>query len=84
MTIGQFLETLAGKICCDLGFSFDGTPFEDQSIEDLGNILENKCGYEKYGTEILYSGKSGKQLSTEIFKSSYLLPTIKTMVVKIK
>lgn len=80
MTIGQFLETLAGKICCDLGFSFDGTPFEDQSIEDLGNILESKCGYEKYGTEILYSGISGKKLNTEIFMGPTYYQRLKQMV----
>ena len=48
MTIGQFLESLGGKIGCLLGFYFDGTPFEEQNIEELADILEKQCGFEKY------------------------------------
>ena len=67
MTLGQFLETLGGKIGVMLGFYFDGTPFEDQSIENIGEILEKECGFEKYGNEILYNGRTGKQLSCKLF-----------------
>ena len=67
MTIGQFLESLSGKIGLELGFLFDGTTFEEQSIEELGEVLQAKCGYHKHGTEVMYSGRTGKQLSSDIF-----------------
>ena len=73
MTIGQFLETIGGKIGSQLGFFFDGTPFENQSITELGNILESECGYEKYGTEILYNGRTGKQLSTKFLLVQHII-----------
>ena len=60
MTLGQFLETLGGKYRSYVyNFYFDGTPFEDQSIENIGEILEKECGFEKYGNEILYNGRTG-------------------------
>jgi DNA-directed RNA polymerase II subunit RPB2 len=80
MTIGQFLETIGGKIGSNLGFFFDGTPFENQSITELGDILQSECGYEKYGTEILYNGRTGRQLSTEIFIGPTYYQRLKQMV----
>ena len=80
MTIGQFLESLGGKIGCMLGFYFDGTPFEEQNIEELGEILEKECGFEKYGTEILYNGRTGKQMSSEIFMGPTFYQRLKQMV----
>ncbi len=80
MTIGQFLESLGGKIALQLGFIFDGTTFENQSIEELGTILETKCNYEKYGTEVLYSGRTGKQLTSNIFIGPTFYQRLKQMV----
>ena len=80
MTIGQFLESLGGKIGLSLGFLFDGTSFEQQSIEELGDALQEKCGYHKHGTELLYSGRTGKQLSSEIFIGPTFYQRLKQMV----
>jgi DNA-directed RNA polymerase beta subunit len=80
MTIGQFLESLGGKIGLGLGFLFDGTSFEEQSIEELGEVLQGKCGYHKHGTELLYSGRTGKQLSSEIFIGPTFYQRLKQMV----
>ena len=67
MTIGQFIESIMGKICSTLGFFGDGTPFTNINSESICDVLENKCGMNKYGDEILYNGMEGKQLKTKIF-----------------
>ena len=80
MTIGQFLEGLGGKIASFLGFYLDGTPFEEQSIHDLGNILQGNCNFNKKGTEILYNGRSGTQLESDIFIGPTYYQRLKQMV----
>ena len=80
MTIGQFLESLGGKIGIHLGFCLNGTPFEEQSIQDLGDILQNQCGYNRNGTEIMYNGRTGKQLESEIFIGPTYYQRLKQMV----
>jgi len=80
MTIGQFLESLGGKLAASLGFILDGTPFEEQNIRDLGSILQNKCNFDSRGTEILYNGRTGKQMSTEIFIGPTYYQRLKQMV----
>ena len=80
MTIGQFLESLGGKLSTSLGFCLNGTPFEEQNIQDLGDILQEKCGYDRKGTEILYNGRSGKQLESEIFIGPTYYQRLKQMV----
>ncbi len=80
MTIGQFLEGIGGKISSSLGFNLDGTPFEEQSIHDLGKILQDRCNFDKKGTEILYNGRSGRQLESEIFIGPTYYQRLKQMV----
>ena len=80
MTIGQFLEVLGSKVAVDLGFIFDGTAFQDQNLEELGEILEEKCGYDRTGNEILYSGRSGEQLDCEFFIGPTFYQRLKQMV----
>jgi DNA-directed RNA polymerase II subunit RPB2 len=67
MTIAQFMETLLGKVCCELGFLGDGSPFNDVTIEKLSEILRDKLGMEPYGNEILYNGYNGRMMETSIF-----------------
>lgn len=67
MTIAQFMETLLGKVCCELGFLGDGSPFNDVTIEKLSTILRDKLGMEPYGNEILYNGYTGRMIETSIF-----------------
>ena len=42
-----------GKICCVYGFSADATPFTNINSADISDILEKKCGMDRYGDEIL-------------------------------
>jgi hypothetical protein len=80
MTLGQLLECVSGKMCCDLGCFNDATPFTNIDHEEIYDIVENVCGYSKHGDEILYSGINGKQLSTKIFIGPTYYQRLKHMV----
>jgi DNA-directed RNA polymerase beta subunit len=67
MTIAQLMETLLGKVGCELGALGDGTPFNKTTVEDLARLLCDELGMEPYGNEILYNGYTGKQMNTKIF-----------------
>jgi DNA-directed RNA polymerase II subunit RPB2 len=67
MTIAQLMETLLGKIGCEVGSLGDGTPFNETTLEGLTHILRDKLGMEPHGNEILYNGYTGRQMDTSIF-----------------
>jgi DNA-directed RNA polymerase beta subunit len=79
MTIGQLMECIMGKACCHIGAAGDSTPFTDCSVESIANIL-GKSGYERYGNEILYNGRTGEQMKTEIFIGPTYYQRLKHMV----
>ena len=66
MTIGQFMECVMGKASAELGIRSDSTPFTNIDKSKMCDLLE-ECGFEKYGNEVLYSGRTGKQLKVSIF-----------------
>lgn len=66
MTIGQLIEVIMGKACLHLGTYGDSTPFTDVSVEEVADILEG-CGMERYGNEIMYNSRTGRQMETLIF-----------------
>ena len=80
MTIGQFTESLLGKACSTLGFIGDGTPFQKDINEDICDILESHCNFNRHGDEILYSGITGEQMSTKIFIGPTYYQRLKHMV----
>ena len=79
MTIGQLMECIMGKAACHLGTYGDSTPFTDCSVEGIANILE-RSGYERYGNEVLYNGRTGQQIQTEIFIGPTYYQRLKHMV----
>lgn len=79
MTIGQLLETIMGKACCMLGAFGDSTPFNECNVEDIADILES-YGMERYGNEILYNGRTGEMIRTEIFIGPTYYQRLKHMV----
>ena len=79
MTIGQLMECIMGKACCHIGAAGDSTPFTDCSVESIANVL-SKSGFEKYGNEILYNGRTGEQMKTEIFIGPTYYQRLKHMV----
>ena len=79
MTIGQLMECIMGKASCHLGTYGDATPFTDCSVEGIASILE-RSGYERYGNEVLYNGRTGQQIQTEIFIGPTYYQRLKHMV----
>jgi DNA-directed RNA polymerase beta subunit len=79
MTMGQLMECIMGKAGCELGAYGDATPFNNCSVEDISKILE-KFKYERYGNEILYNGRTGEQVKTEIFIGPTYYQRLKHMV----
>ena len=67
MTIAQLMETLLGKMGCELGCLGDGSPFNNVTLESITRLMRDKLGMEPQGNEILYNGFTGKQMETSIF-----------------
>jgi len=80
MTMGQLMECLMGKASAMLGSIGDSTPFTDCSVEQLAEILQAH-GLERYGNEILYNGRTGEQIHTEIFIGPTYYQRLKHMTV---
>ncbi|KAL8370558.1 hypothetical protein RB595_000774 [Gaeumannomyces hyphopodioides] len=70
MTIGMFVESLAGKSGALHGLAQDSTPFrfdeEDTAAEYFGHQLM-KAGYNYHGNEPMYSGITGQELAADIY-----------------
>lgn len=79
MTIGQILEVIFSKVAAISGKQYDGTPFNGQNIEPIGDLLE-KYGFERYGNEVLYNGMTGEQIESEIFMGPCYYQKLKHMV----
>lgn len=67
MTIAQLMETLLGKVACEVGALGDGTPFGKCTVEGLASLLRDELGMEPYSNELLYNGFTGRQMETNIF-----------------
>jgi DNA-directed RNA polymerase II subunit RPB2 len=80
MTIGQLIETVAGKMGAMKGYSIDGTPFTKMDPNDLGTILEKECGFQRNGLEVLYNGRTGEQIESMIFVGPSYYHRLKHMV----
>jgi DNA-directed RNA polymerase subunit B len=66
MTIGQFLESMAGKVAAARGRPVDGTPFTNEGPEELKRALL-ELGFSPTGREILYNGATGEKFVADIF-----------------
>jgi DNA-directed RNA polymerase subunit B len=66
MTVGQFIESIAGKVAALRGEFVDGTPFDNERAESLMDILR-KLGFKASGRELMYDGVSGKMFEAEVF-----------------
>ena len=79
MTIAQLKETLLGKILLELGLFGDGTSFGDLDMNTIRKELQ-KNNYESNGNELLYDGKTGEQIETNIFIGPVYYQRLKHMV----
>ncbi|KAI9868665.1 MAG: DNA-directed RNA polymerase I subunit RPA2 [Trichoglossum hirsutum] len=70
MTIGMFVESLAGKAGALHGLAQDCTPFrfdeESTAVDYFGHQLM-KAGYNYHGNEPMYSGITGEELHADIY-----------------
>ncbi|KAL3273008.1 hypothetical protein HHI36_014464 [Cryptolaemus montrouzieri] len=70
MTIAMMIELMAGKSASIHGLVHDATPFkfseDDTAIDYFGRLLE-AGGYNYYGTEAMYSGIDGREMTAQIF-----------------
>ncbi len=60
------LESVIGKVAVMKGFECDATAFSGSNPELMANMLE-ASGFQKYGTEEMYNGRTGKKLTAKIF-----------------
>jgi len=70
MTIGMFVESLAGKAGALHGIAQDSTPFrfdENNTATDFFGHQLMKAGYNYYGNEPMYSGITGEELAADIY-----------------
>ena len=79
MTIAQLMESIMGKAGCHIGAFGDSTPYTDCTVEGITKVLE-MSGMEKYGNEILYNGRTGEQIHTDIFIGPTYYQRLKHMV----
>ncbi|PQE15474.1 hypothetical protein CJF32_00006837 [Rutstroemia sp. NJR-2017a WRK4] len=70
MTIGMFVESLAGKAGALHGLAQDSTPFRFDEENTAGDYFGHqlmKAGYNYYGNEPMYSGITGEELHADIY-----------------
>jgi DNA-directed RNA polymerase II subunit RPB2 len=79
MTIAQFIECVFGKVGCLAGAELDATPFRKVTVENITEILE-EMGYHGAGTEVLYNGKTGEQITASIFMGPTFYYRLKHLV----
>jgi len=66
MTVGQLLESVAGKAAAlEYGF-VDATPFYHEPIDKVAVVLK-KHGYSETGEEAMYDGRTGEILRSPVF-----------------
>ena len=66
MTVGQFMESIAGKSSSLRGKVVDGSAFVGEKVDDLKGILE-KYGFKSTGKEVMYDGRTGKKFNAEVY-----------------
>jgi len=65
-TLGQLLETLAGKTAALSGSKMDATAFASMPESDIRALLAS-LGFRSDGKEIMYNGLTGERYEAEIF-----------------
>jgi DNA-directed RNA polymerase subunit B len=66
MTIGQFIESLAGKTAAARGKPANGTPFANEGPDEIRKSLV-KLGFSHTGSEVFYNGTTGEKFVADIF-----------------
>ena len=80
MTIGHMVECVFSKLCALRGTLGDGTVFLPFDMDEISADLEKKHGFEGLGNEIMYHGRTGQMINTEIFIGPTFYYRMKHMV----
>lgn len=80
MTVGQFMESLAGKTASIRGEVVDGTPFDNENAESLAEALR-RMGFHPGGREMMYDGQTGRLFETDVFIGVVFYQKLHHMVV---
>jgi DNA-directed RNA polymerase II subunit RPB2 len=80
LTIGHLMECIMAKTCLVKGCEYDAVAFEKHDIDSFYGDLEKRFEMNKYGDEILYNGRNGEQIATEIFIGPTYYQRLKHMV----
>jgi DNA-directed RNA polymerase II subunit RPB2 len=68
MTIAQLMETLLGRLSCEVGSLGDGSPFNTKcSVEGISTMLRDVYNLDPHCNEILYNGHNGRQMEVNVF-----------------
>lgn len=79
MTISHIVECVFSKLCCMEGTLGDGTVFLPLDLDGMFDKL-GTTGFEKHGNEIMYDGRTGAMINTEIFIGPTFYMRLKHMV----
>ncbi|KAI9875559.1 MAG: DNA-directed RNA polymerase I subunit RPA2 [Pleopsidium flavum] len=83
MTIGMFVESLAGKAGALHGLAQDSTPFKFDEENTAGDYFGHqlmKAGYNYHGNEPMYSGITGKEFAADIYVGVVYYQRLRHMV----
>ncbi|KAL3419108.1 DNA-directed RNA polymerase I subunit rpa2-like protein [Phlyctema vagabunda] len=83
MTIGMFVESLAGKAGALHGLAQDSTPFRFDEENTAGDYFGHqlmKAGYNYHGNEPMYSGITGEELHADIYVGVVYYQRLRHMV----
>jgi len=84
MTIGMFVESMAGKSGALHGIAQDSTPFQfsedHQTAVDFFGEQLRAAGYNYYGNEPMYSGITGKEFKADIYLGVVYYQRLRHMV----
>ena len=80
MTIAQLIETIMGKACLMKGCYGNATPFTNLDVGTITKCLEEECGLDAWGNEIMYNSRTGEQMKTKIFVGPTYYQRLKHMV----
>ena len=79
MTIGHLIECVVNRTACDVGYEMNASAYENHDVEKYFEHLEEK-GINRYSNEIMYNGRTGQQMNTEIFIGPTYYYRLKHMV----
>jgi DNA-directed RNA polymerase I subunit RPA2 len=83
MTIGMFIESLAGKTGALHGLAQDSTPFQFSEEHTAGDYFGHQlkaAGFNFHGNEPMYSGITGKEFAADIYVGLVYYQRLRHMV----